>query len=355
MLITIPLSILFYKLRLTKLPYLPLTLWIEPTNHCNLRCLMCPNSIMSSKKKGYMSLSLYREIINQAKGHVSYIVLCKSGESLLHPKLPQMIKYAKNRGIYTYLATNATLLTPALSKKLIISGLDWVNFSFDGCTKEVYEKIRINANFEQTLQNMIDFLKIKKKLNSKIQTELQILIMNQHDQKIYEHHVSSFLKNFHNLPLDSVQVRQPSTWGGFFNKTSKFKPKPLGQIFSPCSYLWSALSILWDGQVVACSSDFFGTNVVGNIHQQNIKEIWNSPKLIAFRQSMLQNQYLKYNRYCQDCDSLWEKPILGLPSGIRGVVSISLNNILPFNVIRFSKILASKLSPNFAMKVINHH
>jgi len=47
-LINIPRSIYHYKKGSLNLPYLPNALWIEPTNTCNLKCIMCPNSIVFS-------------------------------------------------------------------------------------------------------------------------------------------------------------------------------------------------------------------------------------------------------------------------------------------------------------------
>ena len=61
----------------------------------------------------------------------------------MHPKLSNFIKYAKEKGILeTIINTNATNLTIENSNKLIESGLDLIIYSFDGGTKETYEKMR---------------------------------------------------------------------------------------------------------------------------------------------------------------------------------------------------------------------
>lgn len=351
--LTITSSIIYYKLKITKLPYQPLALWIEPTNKCNLKCLMCPNSVISQDKLGFMEMKLYKKIIDQSKNHISFIILCISGESLLHPQLPQMIKYAKDNGIKTYLSTNATVLNPKLSEQIIKSGLDWINFSFDGCTKDIYEKIRINGKFEPTLKNVIDFLEIKKRLNSPITTELQILLLDQKGIKNYKENIKQFKQNFVNLPLNNMQIRKPSTWGNVFSGTRKFTPKKLSKTFSPCSYLWGSLGILWDGRVVACCSDFFGQNVFGNIQTDSLRSIWNNQKIINFRKAMIKQSYLKNNSYCRNCDSLWEKRIIGMPSGLRGVITITVCNILGKNYFKIFKKIAKYLNKDFPMEIVN--
>jgi radical SAM protein with 4Fe4S-binding SPASM domain len=352
--ITIFLSAICYKLKIVKLPYLPLALWIEPTNKCNLKCVMCPNSVIAQDKLGFMDFHLYQKIIDENKSYLSYIILCLSGESLLHPDLPRMIDYAKKNNIKTYLSTNATVLTKSLSEKIIKAGLDWINFSFDGCTKEIYEKVRINAKFDITLKNVIDFLKIKKDLNSKVTTELQIILLNQKGITDYKKNFNKFKDNFKDLPLDNIQIRSPSTWGNVFSKTKKFNPKKLSNVFSPCSYLWVALGILWDGKVVACGSDFFGKNVFGDVSRESLESIWNNTKIIKFRKAMISQKYSKYNDYCQHCDSLWEKKILGQPAGLRGVLASTFSNIFEKNYFGILKKIAKTLNKDFPMEIIKN-
>lgn len=350
--LTIIRSIYAYRCGKITLGYLPTAMWIEPTNVCNLRCIMCPNSIVFQKNPGFMDINLYKKIIDEAKGFVVFVILCISGESLLHPRFPEMVKYAKNNGLAVYLSTNATVLTPKLSREILTAGLDWINFSFDGCSKEIYEKIRVNANFEKTLKNITDFLKIKKELKSQTQAELQILVMDKEGEKNYQDNIEKFTRNFKELPLNYIQKRSPSTWGGFLFGTKKYTPKALGNKFSPCSYLWSSLHILWDGRIVACTSDFFGTNVLGKFPDKSLREIWNGTPMRNFRQAMVNKNYLKYNKYCAGCDSLWEPKIIGLPSGLRGIVAATISSLTGKDVFFWLKKTARLINPKFSMKVI---
>ena len=345
-------SIYHYKKGSKVLPYLPNALWIEPTNICNLRCVMCPNSLRKQKNPGYMQIGIYKKIIGEIKTFASYIVLCISGESLLHKDFPEMVRIAKQNGLAVYLSTNATVLTPKLSREILSAGLDWINFSFDGCSKEAYEKVRVGANFEKTLQNITDFLKIKKELNAKTQAELQILVMDKQGEKNYQENIDYFSKNFKDLPLNYIQKRQPSTWGKFLVGTKKFKFRHLGNEFSPCSYLWSSLNILWDGRIVACGSDFFGDNILGKFPEKSLKEIWNDKPMRDFRRAMVTDNYLKYNPNCENCDSLWEKPIFGFPAGMRGIDAITLANIIGGNLLGIFKKIAKKANNDFSIEIV---
>jgi len=147
--------------------FLPFKLWIETTSRCNLSCNLCVNKKLSSENKGDMKYSLFKKIIDEAKEFAGEVNLFHRGEPLLHPEIFDMIKYAKQNNLLTCIHTNATLLDKNTSKKIIMSGLDRLFFSFDSFVKKEYEKNRVGADFNLTLANIIDFLKIKKELNAK--------------------------------------------------------------------------------------------------------------------------------------------------------------------------------------------
>ena len=67
------------------------------------------------------------DLIDQAaKLKIPSIKFNWRGEPLLHPKLPEFINYAKEKGILeTIINTNATQLKEGLAEELIKSGLDF--------------------------------------------------------------------------------------------------------------------------------------------------------------------------------------------------------------------------------------
>ena len=90
------------------------------------------------------------------------------GEPLLHPKVKELIQYAKESGIIEVIInTNGTNLNTKKANELIDSGLDQLIYSFDGGTKETYEKMRPGRfkknNFEDVFNNIKNFYEIKKK------------------------------------------------------------------------------------------------------------------------------------------------------------------------------------------------
>lgn len=302
-----------YKRRkIRKVPF-PIRLWIEPTNICNLDCVMCLNKSIPKKERGFMDFDLFRKIIDEAANFVYDVYLHHRGESLLHPDIFEMIKYAKERKISTRLHTNATLLTKEKSYLLLNSGLDFLSFSFDGYEKETYEKIRIGANFERTLSNINNFLRIKKELKKKTPyTVFTVIEFTESSKPQNDAKRKQFINQFNSLPLDNFISRKPHNWGGDYNIEEEKANFSKENNYLPCTFPWYSLTIFYDGEVFPCPQDFFGKNQLGKMKHTSLSEIWNSSTLVSLRKKMVMKQYQDMES-CNRCDRLWRKKILGVP------------------------------------------
>jgi MoaA/NifB/PqqE/SkfB family radical SAM enzyme len=105
---------------------IPPILQLEPTTVCNLDCPFCLRSRLNRSEE-YISFEDFRQIVDAAKSR--YLTLHGWGEPLLHPDLPEMIRYAAGKKISVNFTTNATLL-PEKTDDLLHSGLDAIAFSF---------------------------------------------------------------------------------------------------------------------------------------------------------------------------------------------------------------------------------
>jgi MoaA/NifB/PqqE/SkfB family radical SAM enzyme len=141
--------------------YPPEYINVEPTNACNLCCTVC--SLDRKRPSGLMKLELARAILENAKQTgVREVRFFLAGEPVLHPELPEMVKFAVDLGLHTVIHSNATRLTTEIGRKLIKTGLHELSFSFNGQNAEEYEAIHQGATFKDTLDNVIWFLEEKK-------------------------------------------------------------------------------------------------------------------------------------------------------------------------------------------------
>jgi len=319
-----------YSWRKIKKVPLPIRLWIELTNICNLNCAMCLNKSIPGNERGFMDFNLFKKIINEGEGFIYDIYLHHRGESLLHPDIFKMIKYAKTKNILTRLHTNATLLTEERSYSLLASGLDFLSFSFDGYKKETYEKIRVGANFEKTLNNIKNFLLIKKKLKKKSPYTV-FTVIEFPDSKLKSNNKKEFVNQFNSLPLDKFITRRPHNWGGNYDVKGEKGNLLKENNYLPCTFLWYSLTIFYDGRVLPCPQDFFGKNLLGNVKYNSLSEIWNSSTLMSLRKKIVMKQYQDIEP-CNECDRLWRKKILGVPR--EDVFRFLKDNILGYQVMR---------------------
>ena len=141
-----------------RVPGAPHLIWIEPTSTCNLNCIMCDRKAVSQRKVGFMDFELFTKIVDEAASlGVLQIEMGLGGEPLLHPRLTNMIEYAKNKGLMVGFNTNANLLDEQKSRALLNSKLDSIIFSVDGASKETYEKIRLKGDYDIVTKNIKTF------------------------------------------------------------------------------------------------------------------------------------------------------------------------------------------------------
>ncbi len=293
----------------TSLTYSPSRIWIELTDHCNLKCPLCPNQSLPKGKKGYISPELFKKIIDQISRQVYDLNLFHRGEPLLHPHLIELINYAQGRGVPCRIHTNATILSGSLSKQILTTDLEVLSFSFDGTNAATYEKNRYPAKFEATLGNIKDFLALKKESQKrKPVTVLQMM-------GVEENHPGPELKklvsSLKSLGLNRVVFRQPHNWGGaipFSSGSSTIRKKAL----FACTFPWYALVIYWDGRVGPCPQDFFSRMIIGDTGKQTIQEIWNGPQMQKFRSKIRDREYPGLEP-CRECDRPLRKTFFGVP------------------------------------------
>jgi len=292
--------------------YPPYRLWVEPTSRCNLRCPMCPNKSLPEDQKGLMEMDLFRRLIDQAAGFVHDINIHHRGESLLHPRLAEMIAIAADRSIMVKLHTNATLLDEDKSRQLIRSGLGLISFSFDGLDAETYERYRKGADFHRTVENILGFLRIKKELGSaRPVTIFEMMDLTEVDRRYRLDGLAAFRRQFDGLPLDRFVVKKPHNFGGSVRLSPGGDPslRPL----TPCTFPWHSLVIFWDGTAAPCPQDFFGQLAVGNAGQTSLRELFNGPRMVSLRQSMLRREVSEEDP-CARCDLIRRPTLLGIPT-----------------------------------------
>ena len=85
--------------------------FLELTNKCNFHCEFCPSD-SQTRLQGFMDLSLVKKIFDEIalKKLVTDVQLHLMGEPTLHPKLNDILAYAKKKKVKIALTTNRSTL-----------------------------------------------------------------------------------------------------------------------------------------------------------------------------------------------------------------------------------------------------
>lgn len=285
-----------------KLVCTPKVLYIETTNFCNARCVMCPHKTMK-RKKGTMSWETFTKIIDELKeiDFKGMIHLANIGEPLLDPLLFKRIKYTKSNlpNSHVHFETNAMLLGKEKSKKLLLSGLDSITFSFDGASKETYEKIRIGLKFDTVKKNIENFLKMKKEFKNDIYVKIQMVV---NETNIYE---TEKYRKMWTGKVDKVFIKSMHNFldAGMSIKTKELSKKQTRFCIQP--FEWMLIS--WDGDVSLCCWDYNNYANLGNV-KEGLMKIFNNEKYKKIRSAMSKMDCSKIVP-CNRCSQIYGKDI----------------------------------------------
>jgi len=281
----------------------PRTFNTEPTNACNLKCCMCPRE-KSPRKTGDMDWALFEKIVDEAaKYGPRNFTLHKDGEPLMYPRIVDMVRLIKKSNPLNtaYISTNGQLLTRELSEAFIESGLDILHVSIGAARPETYRKVR-RASLEHVEENTIRLLDMKRLAKSaKPDVAVQIIVMEETKDEIRE-----FVRKWKKRGV-TVSVPGFLTWSGAVDDATLKRQKKTPRY--PCHSLWTAPSINWDGTVSICCVDWAAREIIGDLNNEALADIWNSDKIKQYREWHLAGEWDRI-QICRDCNYWQEVPDL---------------------------------------------
>jgi len=131
----------------------PVVAW-NITRSCNLKCVHCYSHSTANLPLSELSEKEELAIIDDLADFGIPVLLFSGGEPLLHPRIFDLIAYAKQKGIRAVLSTNGTLITAQVAKMLKKMGLSYVGISIDGL-ENIHNKFRgVSDAFERTMQGV---------------------------------------------------------------------------------------------------------------------------------------------------------------------------------------------------------
>ncbi len=293
---------------------LPFFISIESSNYCNLHCPQCPVGIgkyIQNTDKQLFDFKLYKKIINELKPTLLHVILYFQGEPLINKQLPDFVRYAHERKIFTSTSTNGQLINKNNAKLIVSSGLDKLIVSIDGTTQTVYESYRVGGNLQKTIEGirlLVDEKKKQKSFTPIIEIQFIVLKTNEHQmndmRKLAKKlHVNRF--RFKTAQLYNYEKGHPLIPENL--KYSRYKQQKDGiytvKTKQPnhCWRLWNGAVVNASGEVLPCCFDKGSEFSFGNLNASLFSDIWHNTKSNKFRSDLLQNR-LQFE-ICKNCMS----------------------------------------------------
>jgi radical SAM protein with 4Fe4S-binding SPASM domain len=302
----------FYKSKKSKTPYLlgyPISISVEPTTSCNLRCPQCPSGLRSfTRPTGMLDLVLFQKIIEETKNHLVYLTLYFQGEPYLNPNFLEMVSFASKNKIYTATSTNGHYLDPKMAKQTVKSGLDRLIISIDGTTQKSYQNYRVGGKLEKVKEGIDNLVQSKKELKSRTPyLILQFIVFNHNENEIEE--IKLWAKNWEiDLQLKTAQIYDYEQGVALIptnEKYARYKTQENNEIRidnaldDQCWRMWQSCVITWDGKVVPCCFDKDAKYQFGNLEVNDFTQVWQSPEYQQFRTKLLTSR--KEIDICSNC------------------------------------------------------
>ena len=205
---------------------------MEVTNNCNAKCIYCPQPKMK-RKKGFMSMETYVKVLE--KQELEFIELHGFGEPLMHPRIYDFVKMAKEKGFKSQFSTNGKLLNREVMEKLVEAGLVLLLISIRSFFNEVKEKLMaVDDEYSKKMEIVIYYVEFPEKMKP----------LPEHWRKT---HVI------------------PHTWSGHVDL--QFIKR-----YESCFNLANkAVTVLWDGRISNCCHDVEGRYILGTIDDDNLE------------------------------------------------------------------------------------
>ncbi|MCC9135703.1 SPASM domain-containing protein [Pontibacter silvestris] len=295
----------------------PISISLEPTTSCNLRCPECPSGLRSfTRPTGMLQEGLFKQTIDQLHRRLLYLIFYFQGEPYLHKNFLELVKYASDRGIYTATSTNAHFLDDDMARKTVASGLDRLIVSIDGTTQETYTAYRIGGKLDKVLDGVRHVVKWKQKLKTKTpHIMFQFLVVRPN-----EHQLEDVKKLAKELGVDEVVFKtaqiydyeQGSPLIPTIDYYSRYKNNGNGsysiknKLLNHCWRMWHSCVITWDGLVVPCCFDKDAEYRQGDLKLSSFKEVWRGAKYNQFRQALLRSRAeIEMCKNCTEGTKVW--------------------------------------------------
>lgn len=286
----------------------PYVVQVFPIYACNFKCTYCIFSIEKEKRgfisdKVNMDLNLFKKCVDDMTNFPEKIKVLRFvgiGEPLLHKDIFEMIRYSREKAIANTIEilTNASLLKPEITDRLLESGLNRMVVSLQGTSAEKYKDV---CGFDISFQEFLDNLKYF--YNNKGSAQIYIKIVDtaldgEEDKKRFYEIYGDLCDT---LAIENtVPIHHGIDYENIFDSGKGLTQfgLPVSEV-KVCPQPFFHMQLNPDGKIVPCYS-FEYPEILGDCNTERMDQIWTNKKFREFRKRMLDGA-VKASEVCDDC------------------------------------------------------
>ncbi len=276
----------------------------QTNSYCNSQCVGCPHPIVKNKvPQGKMQDDLFRKIIDECSNYpVKVILPFFMNEPFIDKNIIEKVNYIKEKIPHASvkLNSNGALLSREVAQKLVASKVDQLTLGIQGIDKEDFDRFMVGLDYEQTMENV----KYLSTLKRNCIIDVNILPFNSIKHKIDR--TVQFWSDLGFIPW----LTEPWDSAGIMG-TSEINAIPTRKAVKGCYNIDSPffsqqplhiINILFNGDVIGCCMDWEQKNIMGNISNKSIQEVWFSREFNAFRDKVYGVEKSSANFICKKCN-----------------------------------------------------
>jgi radical SAM protein with 4Fe4S-binding SPASM domain len=295
--------------------------YIEITDVCNLNCSFCPCgkanssavSLSAKRPREFMNTELFKRCITEAATVAENVYFHVLGEPTLHPGFGQFLKRLEQTPLKLNLTTNGTTIARVSESILKCPAVRQVNFS-----THAYAELPQDDAMRH-LQDVLDFCKMANAVRPDLYINLRLWNVGDATSNSWNETMLAKVNEAFgtNVELGQFCSRHKSfnvTGRIYLHQDSRFEwPEQLriqnsefridnskkNYIQGTCRALDTHVAILHDGRVVACCLDYSGQITLGNIADQSLAEILETPLARNLREGFEKHELR--HPFCQNC------------------------------------------------------
>ena len=247
-----------------------------------------------------LSLDLAKKLFAQlADSDDVRLTLTGVGDPLLHPQLLDILRAATESGIKAiHLETDLLPHDPDLLPRLVESSLDLLSVHVPATSVPTYAKVMGIDALAKVMENLSRVVRARQALDRGTPLLVPTFVKcrdNLHEMEAwYDHWLMAF---------GSAVITGPGDFANLIPRSEVADMTPPRR--RACRRLSSRMTILSTGQFVSCSQDVTGRQVLGNLHDHAIRDVW-SNRTSALRSSHATAQWDQHP-LCAACRE-WHRP-----------------------------------------------